>query len=460
MRSISQRLSISLTITTVVTSLCAFGWIYLQARSTENALRERTLLDQARLIANYLVVDKDGAVQLPLPATITEAYRHPDNSLRYAVREQNGQIVFSSGLSVGPMPIFGLWAQTVYNYDPDGPGPVHMFGAAERIPLGSHNFTVQVEQTGLDEEYLRAAVIEEFLTDGGLLQIPFLLTWLGVGIYAVRRAVEPLKQLSRVAESIGTATSDVRLPVDNVPREVLPLVAAINLALDRLEQGLRSQREFNANAAHQLRTPLSVLAVNIEAMQDKATAAKLNYDVELMSRIVKQLLLMARLETLAIANNETVDLAVVAAEVATNLAPLAIANGRHLEVLNPVGPVRVCANNEAVRTALSNLVENALSHTPPKTTVSIRLSEPPALEVSDCGPGVPPDQRDHVFERFWKSDRNSKGAGLGLAIVKHIMTALHGSVSVSDHPGGGAAFTLRFSEPSVATRVGQPVALA
>jgi len=319
-----------------------------------------------------------------------------------------------------------------------------MFGAAHKIPLGNRSFTVQVEQTGRDSEYLRAAVIQEFLTDGGLLQIPFLLTWLFVGIYAVRRAVEPLKQVSRVAEGIGTKTSDVRLPIDNVPREVLPLVAAINLALDRLEQGLRSQREFNANAAHQLRTPLSVLAANIEAMQDKTTAARLSYDVELMSRIVKQLLLMARLETLAIANTETVDLAAVAAEVATNLAPLAIATGRHLEVLNQAGSVRVCANNEAVRTALSNLVENALSHTLPQTTVSIRLSEPPALEVTDCGPGVPSDQRDRVFERFWKSDRNSKGAGLGLAIVKHIMTALHGSVSVSNRPEGGAAFTLKF----------------
>jgi signal transduction histidine kinase len=153
---------------------------------------------------------------------------------------------------------------------------------------------------------------------------------------------------------------------------------------------------------------------------------------------------MARLETLAIASTETVDLTAVATEVATNLAPLAIATGRHLEILNEADSVLVSANSEAVRTALSNLVENALSHTPPQTTVSIRLSEPTALEVTDCGPGVPLEQRDRVFERFWKSDRNSKGAGLGLAIVKHIMGAVHGSVSVSDRAGGGASFTLKF----------------
>src|SRR5262249_10379618 len=100
---------------------------------------------------------------------------------------------------------------------------------------------------------------------------------------------------------------------------------------------------------------------------------------------------------------------------------------------------------EALQAALSNLVENALSHTLPATTVSIKLTHEPSVEVIDCGPGVPPEQRAHVFERFWKGDRNGKGAGLGRAIVKHIMTALHASGSVSDNPAGaGAAFTLRF----------------
>jgi len=287
-------------------------------------------------------------------------------------------------------------------------------------------------------------VNEEFLTDGGWLQAPFLLAWLAVSMLAVRRALAPLKQVSRVAEKIDSATADTRLPTCNVPTELVPLVNAINLALDRLEHGLMRQREFNANAAHQLRTPLAVLSANIQTMQDKATAAKLIYDIEQMSRIVNQLLLVARLETTSHLSNEPVDLLAVATDVATNLAPLAIASGKHLEILNGTGPILVQANAEALRAALSNLVENALCHTPPETTVSIRLTQLPTVEVVDCGPGVPADKRDQIFERFWKGDRNGKGAGLGLAIVKHIMTALRGSVSISDNPGGGAAFTLRF----------------
>jgi signal transduction histidine kinase len=319
-----------------------------------------------------------------------------------------------------------------------------MYGAAVKSNFDGRLFFTQVEEDVLDAEYLRAAVNEEFLTDGGWLQVPFLLAWLGVSMLAVRRALAPLKQVSRVAENIDPATADTRLPTRNVPTELVPLVNSINLALDRLEHGLMRQREFNANAAHQLRTPLAVLSANIETMPDKITAAKLTYDIDLMSRIVSQLLLVARLETISHLPNETVDLLTIATDVASNLAPLAVASGKHLEILNGTDPIFVRANAEAVRAALSNLVENALSHTPPETTVSIRLTQEPTVEVVDCGPGVPSDKRDQIFERFWKGDRNGKGAGLGLAIVKHIMTALHGSVSISDNPGGGAAFTLRF----------------
>ncbi len=443
MHSISWRIFVSLAITTVLTSMFAYGWIYWQAQSTEIAVRQRVLLDQAKLIASYLVLDTRGEPALNLPASIANGYKSTTGFHRYAIRDQVGMVLFGSGPSTGPLALFSQLTQMAYDYDPDGPGPLHMFGAAVKSNLGGRIFFTQVEEDGLDAQYLRAAVNEEFLTDGGWLQAPFLFAWLGVSVLAVQRALAPLTHVSRVAENIDPATADTRLPIGNVPTEIVPLVKAINRALDRLEQGLMRQREFNADAAHQLRTPLAVLSANIEAMKDKATAGKLAYDVELMTRIVNQLLLVARLQTLS-PPNETVDLMAVATDVATNLAPLAVASGKHLEILNDTCPIFVQANAEALRAALSNLVENALAHTLPATTVSIRLTQEPTVEVVDCGPGVPPDQRDQIFERFWKGDRNGRGAGLGLAIVKHIMTALQGSVSISDNPDGGAAFTLRF----------------
>ena len=444
MHSISWRIFVRLAITTVLTSMFAYGWIYWQAQSTEIAVRQRVLLNRAKQIASFLGLDESGEPVLKLPEPIADSYKSTTGSQRYAIRDQAGKILFGSGPATGPLPLFSQLTQAAYDYDPDGPGPLHMYGAAVKSNLGGRIFFTQVEENVLDAQYLRAAVNEEFLTDGGWLQVPFLLAWLAVSMLAVRRALAPLKQVSRVAEEIDPTTADTRLPTRNVPTELVPLVKAINLALDRLEHGLMRQRDFNANAAHQLRTPLAVLSANVQTMQDKTTAAKLIYDIEQMSRIVNQLLVVARLETTSHLSNEPVDLLAVATDVATNLAPLAIASGKHLEILNDAGPILVQANAEALRAALSNLVENALCHTPPETTVSIRLTQQPTVEVVDCGPGVPADKRDQIFERFWKGDRNGKGAGLGLAIVKHIMTALQGSVSISDNPGGGAAFTLRF----------------
>jgi signal transduction histidine kinase len=94
--------------------------------------------------------------------------------------------------------------------------------------------------------------------------------------------------------------------------------------------------------------------------------------------------------------------------------------------------------------AVSNLIENALNHSPPGGAVKIRVTATPSIEVLDCGPGVPPHMREKIFERFWRGESSREGAGLGLAIVRRIMRALRGDVSVSDAPGGGAKFSLEF----------------
>ncbi len=110
------------------------------------------------------------------------------------------------------------------------------------------------------------AVVDEFITDGGWLVIPFLLVLLGVSIWIVKRALAPITQISALAESIGPTNANIRLPINQIPLEILPLVQSMNAALDHLERGLQRQREFNANAAHQLRTPLSVFMANVDTL--------------------------------------------------------------------------------------------------------------------------------------------------------------------------------------------------
>ena len=144
--SITQRISLGLTATMLAASLCAFGWLYLKTEWTDAVLRKETLLDQARVIAGYLKSDDKNSMSLDLPPRLSEAYSGPDSHYRYAVRDENGQYLFDSGMKVAPLPAFGHNHRKFYNYDPDGPGPLHVFGAALRAMIGQRIVFIQVEQ--------------------------------------------------------------------------------------------------------------------------------------------------------------------------------------------------------------------------------------------------------------------------------------------------------------------------
>ncbi len=444
----------------LIAGLSSFGWLYFKAKWTDVTLREQSLFDQAKVIAGYLRLEGNNSIKLSLPARLAEAYSSPESEYHYAVRDENGQYLFNSGTAVSALPFLSHSRQQLYDYDPDGPGPLRVFGAALRTEIGHRTVFVQVEQTTNDPDYLRMAVVDEFITDGGWLVIPFLLLLLVVSIWIVKRALAPIAQISALAESIGPMNANIRLPIDQIPLEILPLVRSMNAALDHLEQGLQRQREFNANAAHQLRTPLSVLMANVDTLKDPELAKRLRTDVAQMSRIVSQLLLVARLETVSINTDEVVDLNNAAAEIASSLAPFALASGRSIELICSAAPVVIRTSTFAVQAALSNLIENAIKHSPAGTSVRLRVTDCPSIEVMDFGAGVPLEQRTKVFERFWRGDTSGGGAGLGLAIVDRIMKSLQGSVSVDETPGGGALFTLVFPQTTIASDLAQMTSVA
>jgi signal transduction histidine kinase len=221
-------------------------------------------------------------------------------------------------------------------------------------------------------------------------------------------------------------------------------VEAVNGALDRLDRGYQAQRDFLADAAHELRTPLAILAAHLDTMDDKSRASMLRADVDRMVRLVNQLLMVAQLEALTIRPDDKADLSELSTELAALLAPLAVRADRSVAVLNADHPVLVRGNRDAIYQALRNLAENALKFTPPGSEIEIEVDRSGAVSVSDRGPGIPKAQREHLFRRFWRADRRqSGGAGLGLAIAHRIATAHAGQLTVADNPGGGARFTLR-----------------
>jgi signal transduction histidine kinase len=280
-----------------------------------------------------------------------------------------------------------------------------------------------------------------------MIVIGLLVTW-----NTVRTALRPLQRASDEAAAISMDRPDSRLPTDRLPAEILPLVTAINKAIGRLQAALAQQRRFSANAAHQLRTPLAILRTRIDELPPTMAQAELRRDVDRMTRLVSQLLTAARLEAGQMGNFEEVDLTEFVRRILADITPLAHAADRDLELDSP-GKVSAMVSASALEEAVRNLVDNALRHTPPGSTVSVSVRPGATIEVRDHGPGVPIDLREQVFEPFWSAARKSEGgAGLGLAIVREAVQLQDGFVEIADANGGGAIFRLILPQDSVFLR--------
>lgn len=450
--AILWRIVVRLSLTTLIAVVLAYSWLWWKYQSVTEIMRDTYLIEQAVSIRNQVVMLPDGKIAVDLPAVQLASYAESEGGLRFAVRDRtSGTVLVQGGEAVGPVPEMGDGPR-LYRHNPDGPGPVLMVGAALLLGLPAGELVIQVEESSSDFDAMTRSLVERFAREGGWLGAPFLFAMLLVSLVTIRNSLLPLRRLSEQAAAIGPASTDIRLPEAEVPREIMPLVQAVNSALDRIEAGFRIQREFTADAAHELRTPLAVLRANIETLPDPETRDSLVRDVDSMTRLVSQLLAVARAEALTVAMDEQADLNAIAVDVCTFLAPMALKQHRMIEVIAAPGQCPVTANAEAVFNALRNLVENALTHTPSGTTVTVRVENPAILRVKDRGPGVPAELRERIFQRFWRAERRKSGSGLGLSIVREIMEAHGGRVEVSDRPGGGAVFSLVFADQGAQRR--------
>lgn len=289
-------------------------------------------------------------------------------------------------------------------------------------------------------------IMAEFFTDIAWTMPVVLVIALALTAFTLRRSLASLRQISARATDIRPGALDQRLPETALPTEIIPLVRATNEMLDRVEAGFARQRRFTANAAHELRTPLQLLSAGLEALETSPQIAALRDDVRRMSRLVEQLLAVARLDARAEPVLATTDLAKVTAETLAFLAPLAVTRNASLALDAPEQPVAVRGDSVLIGDLIRNLVENALAATPAGTEVTVTVSSVCTLEVRDHGPGVAPEYRERIFERFWRPPGSPLGgSGLGLAIVKEIVDICGARVAISDAPGGGALFTVTFA---------------
>ncbi|HXZ52336.1 MAG TPA: ATP-binding protein [Burkholderiales bacterium] len=275
-----------------------------------------------------------------------------------------------------------------------------------------------------------------------------LLIWLTVG--------KGLSPIERLARDVGRRSPDALAPLEErgLPREVQPLVHALNDLLHRLQRALETQRAFVADAAHELRTPLAALRLQAQiaerAAQDgerRDALGSLKRGVERASHLVQQLLTLAREEDQAAqAPSVPVRLDELAREVIGEHASLAHDKSIDLGMAREE-PLSVEGNPAGLRTLLSNLVDNAVRYTPAGGSIDVSLAREggeAVLEVSDSGPGIPPAERARVFDRFYRrAGDGTEGSGLGLAIASQVIARHRGSIVLGDSPKGGLRVVLR-----------------
>ncbi|OYW42729.1 MAG: two-component sensor histidine kinase [Rhodobacterales bacterium 12-64-8] len=257
------------------------------------------------------------------------------------------------------------------------------------------------------------------------------LTSLVVTPWIVRRSLSGLSRIAREAEGIDADSRGRRLSEAYVPREIAPLVRAVNDALRRLDDGYERQQRFIASASHELRTPIAVLASKVEAADNDVVRA-LELDVQRLATMTEQLLDLHRLESNR--HDTAFDLAAVVRRVVGDLAPLVIANGGSISV-EVLGSEICMGDAAALERVLMNLVQNAIDHGGTMVVVRVRGA---AFEVEDDGPGIPPEERERVFEPFHRLRPRATGSGLGLNLVREVIDQHGGQVEILDAPGGGA----------------------
>jgi signal transduction histidine kinase len=326
------------------------------------------------------------------------------------------------------------------------PEKVEIETARTRIQGPTGSLTIEVATGELSMLDFWRASISEWMTDLLPLLLPILVGTMVIGLRTIGGSFGPLKRMAREAAQISPSAMELRLSDDHLPLELAPLVNSVNAALDRLEEGFRHQREFTADAAHELRTPLAVISAHVDTLVDRKVALALKQDIAAMRRLVDQLLAVAELDAMPLQPPVPTDLVALTGELAAQMAPLALEAGRSIAVLGTEQPVRIDAHPDALWRALRNLVENAIQHAPAGSAVEIEVTPAPATHVRDRGPGISPADRARVTERFWRANRSRVGgAGLGLNIVDRIARAEGGRLIIADRPEGGADIALSFA---------------
>jgi signal transduction histidine kinase len=297
---------------------------------------------------------------------------------------------------------------------------------------------------GVDRKSLTFRESSPFFEPGGLLGVLLSIAMLGfiamlIALPLIARALRPI---TAEAGALHPQDSERRLDERKAPRELLALVRAFNAALDRLASELGRRKRFVADVAHELRTPLAVISLRVEALKDEEAKEELRHGVDRLTHLVTQMLDLERL-SLSGRQRESIDLAAAARDVVADLAPMALKAGYELSLDAPAMPVTVKADPHAIERAITNLIGNSIAHAGGGGDIQVVVGADRTIDVVDEGPGVSASLRPRLFEPFCRESSNSESCGLGLHLTREIMRAHGGDVRLLPSKRG-ATFRLEF----------------
>lgn len=265
----------------------------------------------------------------------------------------------------------------------------------------------------------------------------------------VRRSLAGLVATAEEAGAIDIDNRAVQLPTERVPQEVAPLVQAFNRALSRLGEGYEKRNRFLTDAAHELRTPIAIMRTRAELLREDPESRKLLKDIERLSHLAQQLLDSQVIDHSS-GPRETLDLVDIARNLAADFAPLALEAGYELSFEPAEGKVPVNVRPQQIERAVANLLRNAIEHGGGSGTITVLVDDKGGLEIHDEGPGIPQEERERVFEPFYRLRPRSTGAGLGLNLVREIARLHGGSIEILDGAWTGTHIRLQLPLAKVA----------
>lgn len=440
----------------LVLAVAAIPLQVLRARTQTQQAYDRTLTAVALAVSRQAAIPGQlESAQIPaLALNVLAALTRDRYAYRIACVEPDRLLAGAPALPPPPM------ARThgLQYYDGRYDGERFRFVALWQPVIGSQACSALLIQVA-ESTATREAKTASALANAAAVQLAMVVLAAILIVFGVRRGLAPLKQLRE--RMLSRAPGDLApIAPRSVPREVVTLIDAMNAHAARQRQQTDQQRQFVADASHQLKTPLALIRMHTDVALRQADPARLRAElaeindiVQLTSRTVHQLLALLRSEANGSQTLERLDLTSLARSATEELLPQALDKGVDLG-FDGDAPVPVLGQCHGLHELVSNLVDNALRYTPAGGDVDVAVGRDdggrPVLRVVDTGPGIPPEQREQVFERFYRPPGSEgDGCGLGLAIVRQICGHHGADIDLSDGPGGrGLAVTVRFPAPS------------